>query len=173
MGLTNHARNALYRTFDTGGIGVGEAVKIVGMEWPDDEFDLKHNDRNIWPHIVWQRLFKVYRAFRCPVENMHDMLCDFNNIQRLFEIQHLWYEFYWYFDPGYYTTIFDVKERYDEHFGVHVRGTPEGEFKMRYLFWVSESESDKTDHVRSALQPKSKPTVSCRHVEPNSKGEPL
>lgn len=139
---------AIKRVIDAQCISLTQAATLVRTEFNDIEFSLRGIDRNIWQHEVWQKLFTIYRAFGCPVDDMHDMLCDFNNIQRLFR-EDFKYEFYWYFDPGYRFTVFDIRERWDEEFGIHIAGTEDGEFKMRHLFNVQKSEVDATDHAGS------------------------
>lgn len=101
----------------------------------DHKFQL-HQPADIWPHSVWHKLWEVYCAFGCPQDNLHDMLCDFNNISRVFGD---WkYEFFWYFEPGERFTVFDTFSRYDEPFGVHVKGDGDGEFEIKYLWRLTE-----------------------------------
>lgn len=144
--LTPDAQRAFERCVDVGELSLTEAVRIHREEFRDIEFNLRMVDPEVWQHDVWQKLFTIYRLFGCPVEDMHDMLCDFNNIQRLFR-EEFKYEFYWYFDPSYRLTIFDIKPRHDEVFGVHVRGDEDGAFTLRHLFSVQVHRGNEEDCV--------------------------
>ena len=54
------------------------------------------------------------------------------------------YEFYWYFEPKQRMTVFDIRERLDEDYGVHVKGDEDGNFTMRLLFKLPARRGDPT-----------------------------
>lgn len=107
------------------------------------EIDLSKVDSEIWAHKLWQKLFDVYREFDCPLDDMHDMMCDFNNIRRLLEghttLDQI-SEFYWYFDPGYRFTVFDIRQHYGEEYGLHFKDDGDGHFTVRHLYTLYEEE---------------------------------
>lgn len=128
MKLHQKIRDAIDRKL----IGPEAAVRLYRFTTHDSTLDLNHNDHTTWSKQLWQVLFDVYRAFDCPLDQMHDMLCDYSNIERMRKKENQKNEFYWFFDPGYRFTIFDNRTRYDEDFYVHVNEVKEGEFEIKY-----------------------------------------
>lgn len=134
MKLHPKIKNAI----DRKAIGIEAAVRLQRFTTHDSKLNLRHNDFSTWSKKLWQPLFEVYRHFDCPLDQMHDMLCDHDNIKRLLKDHTKKNEFYWFFDPGYRFTIFDIRERYGEDFYVHVKEGEDSEFEIKYHLPICE-----------------------------------
>jgi hypothetical protein len=140
----------LQQAFDSGRIPVAVGIKLLNMEWKEFTLNLQHCDYSTWSKRMWQICFNVYMQFHCPLGEMHDMLCDYDNIKRVLEEVTLdsTIEFYWYFDPGFNTTVFDIREHWGEEFGIHFKQTEDGKFPVRYLLSLRQSEDDSANPPR-------------------------
>lgn len=59
------------------------------------------------PYVVWQRLFDFYRAGKCPLNQMSNMMVDFKNCEEILPLLNSYssVEFIWGMSPKFDDTV--------------------------------------------------------------------
>ena len=45
--------------------------------------DLNSVDIGVWPKLIWQKMFDIYRKNGCTLNYMNDLLVDYDNIKKM------------------------------------------------------------------------------------------